>query len=160
MNTPPPWMRSSLLWAHLHHRDPLSGRHHQAGNAALKLQESAKVTTLPRAANLGLLWPRAHLPSGGLERASPGDTVRFPGDAPQPAPLSEAFLPGTQQGSPRAPGASRRPCWCAGAGTTRPPSGCEAQAGRGHVQRRAPHSLCSQSAWQDTPLPPRFQNVT
>ena len=52
---------------------------------------------------------------------------------------------------PTAPPATR-----AGAGTTRPPSGCEAQAGRAQVHWWASHSLCSQSAWQDTPLPPRF----
>ena len=55
----------------------------------------------------------------GLECANPGDAAHFPGDASQPAPLSEAFLPSTQQGSARAPGASN------------------ARAGRQHCQPHA-----------------------
>lgn len=121
-------------------------------------------TQIQRELGPPVAWGTAHLPSGRRRRSgwnAPAQRifqVTLPSLLPCPS-LPPQYAAGLGQSPwsvlpplpPIAPPATR-----AGAGTTRPPSGCEAQAGRAQVHWWASHSLCSQSAWQDTPLPPRF----
>ena len=100
----------------------------------------------------GAWWAAVHVGRGcALSRLGAELELRRSGSTGLfriPPPCPRLWM--QSRGCPAQPGSR------AGAGTTRPPSGCEAQAGRAQVHWWASHSLCSQSAWQDTPLPPRF----
>lgn len=148
-STHPPWMRSRSAPGPLPPPGPSLQEAPPRRKRSPQTQESAKVATFPRAGNtdpgeLGppVAWRTAHLPSGRRPRwgwnAPAQETQRiFQVTLPSLLPCPRPSSPVRSRAQPEplerptpVPADSTASHTRAGAGTTRPPSGCEAQAGR------------------------------